>query len=499
VSSRSPFRSVLPRRSWALSGFALAAWCVAARAEAQTPASPAGATPSTVAATPAPASDVSPGMARFTEVLGQSGGITARDAGRRASTTSVQAAVKHEQVAKAESDRSHVIWDSVPRLTLSGQATRLSKVEPFNLDLPPALTGGTPLPSFPVLQNNFTLRAQLSVPLTEYLLRLVLALRGAGANIAASEIEERVARLSSSANAKLGYYEWVRARLARVLSVQLLEQAQRQLEHTRALNAAGRTADADLLQAQAFEANAELARTRADTEEALAEERLRVALHAPSAEELRVGEDVLGAFAGAEEPHDLEALYREALAQRLELQSLDKSRDASEQLRAIEASRALPRLEAVGNLIYANPNQRIFPQQDRWDSSWDVGLSLTWSVSDLGTSAASAEAARSQRDQLVHQRTLAEESLRLEVASAFRGLGQARQNVNTAEQGERAALAAYQARARLSEQGMATELELIQALTAAVQARLGLIDAHIALRVARVQLDHALGRDLAEL
>jgi len=48
---------------------------------------------------------------------------------------------------------------------------------------------------------------------------------------------------------------------------------------------------------------------------------------------------------------------------------------------------------------------------------------------------------------------------------------------------------------RLQEQGMATTLELMQAETARIQARLNSINAHIGLRVARVQLDHAVGRD----
>jgi outer membrane protein TolC len=71
-------------------------------------------------------------------------------------------------------------------------------------------------------------------------------------------------------------------------------------------------------------------------------------------------------------------------------------------------------------------------------------------------------------------------------------------NVITAEQGERAAVAAVEARAQLEEQGLATALELMQAQTAHVQARLNLINAHIALRVARVQLDHALGRSAGD-
>jgi outer membrane protein TolC len=355
------------------------------------------------------------------------------------------------------------------------------------------------LPDFAMLQNTFSLGARLTVPFTDYFLRLFAALRGAGANETAARLEERSARLTAAANAKLGYYDWVRARLARVLAAQSLEQAQRQLQLARSLASVGRSAQADVLQAQAFAADAELAYTQTQTDEALAEERLRTAMHAPPGEPLSVGEDVLAAFQGADEPHDAEALYREALAQRLELQSLDKSRDAAEQSRAVEASRIWPRLEGFGDVSYANPNPRVFPQQDRWDATWDVGVSLVWSSSDPGSAAASAEAARAQRDELAHQRTLAEESLRLEIVSALRALGQARLNVTTAEQGEQASVAAFDARSRLSAQGLATGLELIQAQTAEARAKLNLINAHIALRVARVQLDHALGRDASEL
>jgi outer membrane protein TolC len=97
--------------------------------------------------------------------------------------------------------------------------------------------------------------------------------------------------------------------------------------------------------------------------------------------------------------------------------------------------------------------------------------------------------------QLEQRRRSVEEGVRIEGVSALGALNQARQNVETAEQGERAAAAAYEARARLQEQGMGTTLELLEAETARIQARLNLIYAHIALRVARTQLDHAVGRD----
>ena len=431
------------------------------------------------------------GTVHLEEVLGQSGGLTARDAGRRAAETSVQANVERANVQIAENDRSRVIWENLPRLTLTAQYTRLSPIHT------PAIAG-QPEPFPPPPLNNYLVSANLNVPFTEYLLRLASALRGVGEKEQAAALTERATRTGASASAMLSYYDWVRARLQRVVTEQAVDQAKAQLRRVEALHTAGRAAEADVLQARAFQADAELSLSQADTLQAIGEQRLRTALHAPPEERLSVGENVLAAFPGAEEAKSLDDLYREAESQRLELQAFDKGSAALDRLHSVEKTRALPRLEGFGTVSYLNPNPRTFPQESQWGKAWQVGLALNWSTADLGTSGSSAEAARLQRVQLLEQRALALEGMRLDIASAYRALAQARLNVVTAEQGERAAVSAAEARARLAEQGLATELELMQAQTAQLQARLNLINAHIGLRVARVQLDHALGRDTGQ-
>jgi outer membrane protein TolC len=441
----------------------------------------------------APGGSAASGAGRLEEVLGQSGGLTSQDAGRRAAETSVQAAVENEKVLSAKNDRSRVIWDALPKLTLTGQYTRLSPVGAPCFPDPTGMMGPTCLPTGPL--DAYLLNAQLTVPFTEYVLRMAQALRGAGENEEAAALTERATRAGAAAGGRLAYYDWVRARLQRVLAEQALDQAKAQRERVEALHSAGRAAEADLQQARAFQADAELGVSQADTLQAIAEQRLRIAMHARPEEQLSVGENVLAPFPGAEESHNLDELYQEAQSQRLEIKAFDRGTSALDRLQGIDKTRALPHLDGFASYSYANPNPRAFPQTNQWADSWSFGLSLTWSTADLGTGITSAEATRSQREQLLQQRTLALESMRLDIASAYLALAQARVNVGTAEQGERAAGAALDARTRLAEQGLATTLELLQAQTAQVQARLNLINAHIALRVARVQLDHALGRD----
>jgi len=323
----------------------LTAWgglCLAASAQAQAPAAPEAVPTLNPAASAASGNTGPSGNARLEEVLGQSGGLTARDAGRRAAQTSVQASVEGEKVLSARNDGARVIWDNLPKLTLSAQYTRLSAVDtPVILGVPPGFSLSGPL-------DNYALSANLTVPFTEYLLRVVTALRGAGDNEEAAALTERATRVGAAANAKLTYYDWVRARLQRVVTEQALDQAKAQLRRVEALRSAGRAAEADLLQARAFQADAELALSQADTLAAIGEQRLRTIVHAPLEEQLSVGENVLAAFPGAQEPKSLDGLYREAESQRLELKAFDKGSDALDRLHTVERTRALPRLDGFG-------------------------------------------------------------------------------------------------------------------------------------------------------
>jgi outer membrane protein TolC len=447
------------------------------------PATPAAVAPATVA--PGAPSPLASG-------LSVSGGLTAADVGRRAAETSIDAEVRRQRVIAAKATRERVFWEAAPRLALTAQTLRQSEV-----DVPAFDFGAGTMTAFPAPpQTSHLLNARLTVPLSDYLLRTVRAVRGANANRDAALLEERAARVTAASNAKLAFYDWVRARLETVLAEQALSTANAQLERMRALFGVGRAAEADLLQAQAFAADAELALRAGETQVSIAEERLRVAIHAAPEERLSVGEDVLAPFPAGSEQASLDVLYREALEKRLELQALERSRNAVENVSAVEGTRALPKLEGFGSITHANPNPRVFPQQEQWDTTWEVGLALTWTVNDLGTAGTQATIYESQAAELAGQRKGVEDAVRVEVASALGALRQASVNVSTAEQGERAAVAAFAARERLQEQGMATTLELMQAETARIRARLNVINAHITLRIARVQLDHAVGRDV---
>lgn len=445
--------------------------------------------------------------------MGVAGGLTAEQASKRAAASSLRAEAKRAQVESAEATVDSTFYSAAPRLTLTARYTRLSPVTVPSLGgggslvgtpAPPGpLPAGAPLVgidgslfSFPVIQNQYYLNAGLVVPLSEYLFTTARVIRGAKLVRESAELDERAARVTDASNAKLAYYNWVRSKLQAELVRQSLEQSKQQQVRAEKMYEGGRIAQADVLQARAHAAEAELMVRRAESIVNVSEQQLKTAMRAGSDERFEVGEDVLDDFPGAEEGKSVDQLYREAVQNRLEIRVLEKTEYSLTEGEQVQASRAHPRLEAFGNVTYANPNQRIFPQAEQWDATWDVGAQVVWTINDLGTGSAESRKMAAQRAEVQAQKNVLKDALRVEILSAKQSLEEAKLARATAEQGQQAAEAAYDARKELYQYGRATSLELVQAETAVFQARLNVVEAHIALRLARVQLDHAVGRDV---
>ena len=72
--------------------------------------------------------------------------------------------------------------------------------------------------------------------------------------------------------------------------------------------------------------------------------------------------------------------------------------DAADERVAAASAGSLPVLTAIGGYDMARPNPRIFPIQEKWKPSWDIGVNVRWSLFDGGrVRAETAEAAANRR------------------------------------------------------------------------------------------------------
>ena len=456
--------------------------------------------------------------AELSGLVGQAGGLTSDEAAREAAAYSQEAKVAEADQKSASAQQSRTIFNYAPKVTLTASYTRQSIPPQMNIFGGNSLVGttasGAPLAeedlfaidgasfNFNPIANQYYLNAGVVIPISDYLLNMTQSLEGVRAAKKTAQLNEKAARVSAAANARLAYYDWVRSKLAQGEADKSLHRAREQYKLLQEFHAAGRIARADVLRQDAYVANSELNVRRAATTEAIARQNLHMMMNGGQGKtpHWRIGEDILREQSGdLVQAGDLERYHQEAVQNRLEIESLDTTVYALRKQKSVEKTRAYPRVEGFGNLTYANPNPRFFPQQDEWNASWDVGIRAVWTLNDIGAASADANVTNAEVARVKAQRQQLQDALRTEVLSAHQGMQEAQLARESSERGVAAAEAAYEDRKKLFEGGRATAFDVLDAETTLVTARLNLVQAYVALRMARVRFDHALGRDVSDV
>lgn len=476
---------------------------------------PAQQSPAPVPAEPdgtTPLPDDAPGLERFLEYADLRHGLTAEQVAARAVAHS--AAVEQRQAiargAKAQEDEALArLW---PNLSLSARYTRINDIQQPQItgqgvQLVGAQADPGPLPpntqlialppfTFPILLNQYELKASLSVPVSDYVYRTGTAIRSSEHSSASARWDEEATKLRVAADARLAYYDWVRAIGQQIVAEQSLVNMQTRERDAQVLHDSGLLSRADLLGAQAQTKNTEVLAVQARHFTRIAEERLRTITYEPDPNRVyKVGENLLEPVPPVNIPKHTTVLLEEALRNRTELKSLRESEEATKGLVSLAKSESHPRLDVVGNYIYANPNPRIFPQQNQFDPTWDVSVILTWRPTGIVRSNAIADQQEARVAEVRAQRKALIESLRLEVTQAAQGVSEADATLEAAREALAAAHESYRGRMELFRTGRGTLVDVTDAEVALTRARLALINAHIDARTSRVRLSYALGRD----
>jgi outer membrane protein TolC len=437
--------------------------------------------------------------------LGTGGGLTADEVARRAIQTSPSARGRREELVAAAADVDRALAAYVPRVVVGASYTRLSNTKsdtaraivvapgaPAGPLAPGAALVNAPL-SFESPLNQYALQASISVPLSDYFLRIGPQHSSARYGAVAAAKRLHAERSKAGADARVNYYDWVRARLNLIVAEQSLSQARAHLADAKTGFDAGTLPNADYLRVESEVAKSELlvASTRNLVE--LTEEQLRTAMHDTKGGGYRIGEDVRQE-AASRLSGNLRELWAEARRSRPELSALDAQRDAQERSAAAQRAAYLPRLELVGSANYSNPNSRVFPQEAEFRGSWDAGARATWTLSDLPDTAARLNGAEARIRAMEADREVVADQIHLQVMAAFQDLAEARIAQETSARRLAAAEESYRTRRLLFQNGRATTVELLDAETDLTRARLEAVGARIDGRVAAVRLAYAIGR-----
>ncbi len=413
-----------------------------------------------------------------------------------------------ESALRAAASRIDVAWATfLPRLQLEGAYRRLSEFTPPSFGtgslvgtLAPA---GTLNPSptvavslaFPIILDNFSLGATISVPLSDYLFKLSPVISGARRAEEAAKWEIEAARAKSGAEGALAFYSWLRARGSLIVATQALGDQRNHLADAKSLFQVAKVSSVDVLRAETAVSSAELQVEKVRSLVVITERQVRQAIQAAEGEILTVGESVEGPLPSSD-VGTVESLRSEAMTKRPEMMALRATLTSTEKQATVARAAKLPSLSAYGNVLYANPNPRRVPQTSEWFATWELGVQLRWSPNDILLGGGNATELDARAEQVLAQTKLLADGIELELTQAVQGIKESDFALEASKRELASATETYRVSRELFVNGAATSTTLNDAETLLTKARLELVNAQIDARVARVKLNRALGRDI---
>jgi len=138
--------------------------------------------------------------------------------------------------------------------------------------------------------------------------------------------------------------------------------------------------------------------------------------------------------ADLEKPHpqlEEQSIYiNRAFKKRPELKGAELGIRADNNAVKITQSGLYPNLFLTGNLTFANPNQRVFPQTDEFTLTWDVGILLTMDLGSIPKVINQIKQAKAKIELSENIRSQTEQGIIIEVVKAYQECEKAEKEIS---------------------------------------------------------------------
>jgi outer membrane protein len=396
------------------------------------------------------------------------------------------------KVQAAEARSSDATTALLPQLKLTGRAAKLSEVDPFGIKLGPPFNFAMVL--FPSITENYSMRLSLQQPLfTGFKLKKNQEMTQLNADVTREELTKDQADLVL--NVITAYWNFYRAIKVEEVIRQAVEQISEHLKDVKNMSKQGLATDADVMKVHV---------QLSDIKVRLIEARNALHIVSMSLNSLMrnsletkimpidtpvLSKSTIGMLLD-ESLSNLQALAHE---RRPELKSMQLRRDISSAGVTAAKGGWYPQIFLAANYDYARPNQRIIPPKDRWDDTWDVGITFQWNIWDwysTGYQTTQAEAILVQSEAGLLQLN---DAVTLDVAQQYYNAQTAREKVEVAFEGMEQARESYRMTSEKFKNGVASNAEVLDAESALLQAQLTHTQAIVDYTLAIARLKKAVG------
>jgi outer membrane protein len=392
--------------------------------------------------------------------------------------------ISRYRVQSAESRWSEINAARLPSLKFNAVYTRLSPIDPFNIV--------TPFGDFeltPNIVNNYTLRLTLQQPLFTGF-RLSSSSNIAEYSYLAEEQEYNSSEQELLLNIKSAYWNVFKANRFKEVVDENVEQIKAHLNDIQNLFNEGMATKNDVLKVQVQLAEAELRQIDARNQVRLSKVNLSNVIGIPLSTGIEIQKNIKPSLV---EPAELNVLIESAYERRPELKSLDYRILAGESGVTLARSAWYPQVFVTGNYNYAQPNQRIFPLEEKFRDTWDVSVGLQWDIWNWGTTSDQTSQAKANLEQVKESYTSVKDAVALEVTQNYLNLFHGKEKIFVAENSISQAEENYRVTNEKFRNGLVLSSELLDAEVLLLQANTNYIQALVDYELAKARLEKSSG------
>jgi outer membrane protein len=395
--------------------------------------------------------------------------------------------ISSSKLISSDAKMSEVGSQMLPKLSLSASYTRLSDIPPFEITTP---FTPDPIKLYDIILNNYNVKLSLQQPLFTGF-RLSSLKNAAEYNYKA--LEEKYDEDINNAAFEIhsAFWNYYKAEQIKDLIEENLKQTALHLEDTRNFLENGLVTRNDLLKLEVQYSNTELMKIDAENNVELA----RVAFNKAIGIELNSPSDlVIKEIKPSNYEYDFEEILAEAQKNRSDLKSLEYKIQASEE--NIDAARAgwFPSVFLYGDFYYSRPNQRILPPEDKFNETWDVGVSLNWDLWNWGKTSSLTTQAEENKFQAEMILSKLKDAVEIEVYQLYLNYKKSLDRINVIQKSIEQAEENYRITKEKYNSQLATSNDLIDAEVSVLQAKTNLTNALVDYELSRLTLEKTIGR-----
>ena len=389
------------------------------------------------------------------------------------------------KVKSAEAKVKEINAGRLPSIKLTAAYRRLSSINPFAISFM-----GANYTISPSILDNYTTQLTLMQPLfTGFRL------------MAGSDMAEQSAKATNEDyskdqsdlvfNIRNAYWSLFKAMQMKTVMEETVNQAKAHINDAKNLLKAGMLTQNDILKLEVQLSDIEFKQVDAENAVKLANVALNSVLNIPLQTEVEIDSKPDEVPSNCE---GIDKLVNDAIDKRPEIKSADYRVKASESNVTMAKSSWYPQISLVGDYYYSNPNQRIFPAQEKFKGTWDAGVNLSLNIWDWLTTSHQTEQAQAQLTQSMDALSIIKDNITLEVTQNYLNFSQAKKKIDISKLGVEQAVENLRVTEDKFKNGMALSSDVVDAETAYSTAKINYTNSVVDYELAKARLDKSIGK-----